>query len=277
VLLGGQALVVAVDRGVACTVGPPLPGAPGAVAIETPDGDQRFVAPALTHAPPGTYRFEDWNPVRLQSPGDKPGFGGSAAACVAACIAAGRSPADAYAIHHAVQGGGSGVDVAAAIHGGALRFRSGQGGIEVQPARAAAPLVLWSGASSRTGPRVRRFLDWAAAHPAEARGFVAASDALVELHPREPVAVLAAASELLDATLRRAGLDWLSPGLAEAARLARRHRGAAKPSGAGGGDCAVAAFDRPDDAAAFEAEAAAAGLPLLPCALAGGATEVPLA
>lgn len=274
VLCGGQALVVAIDRGVCCRWEAPADGQPAAVEIETPDGDSRFVAPALEGAAPGRYSFSSWNPVLLDDPTAKPGFGGSAAACVAACLAAGRSPGDAYGIHHRVQGSGSGIDVAAAIHGGALRFRNRGQGVETEPVDVELPLVLWSGRSARTGPRVEAFLAWAADHPVEARGFVAASDTLVELYPREPVAVLQAACELLDATLRRAGVDYLSDGLRTIATTARRHRGAAKPSGAGGGDCALASFSSPRDADAFTRECAALGYPTIPCAIAAGASEV---
>ena len=70
VLDGAPAAVLAINRGVRCEV---LPGS----GIVTPDGDTRFVAPALEHAPEARYRFSSWNPVDL--PG-KPGFGGSAAA-----------------------------------------------------------------------------------------------------------------------------------------------------------------------------------------------------
>ena len=274
VLCGGQALVVAIDRGVCCTVHPPPEGSADRVDIQTPDDDTRFVAPALQSAAPGRYTFASWNSVTLDDPADKPGFGGSAAACVAACLAAGRSPVDAFQIHHRVQGSGSGIDVAAAIHGGALRFRVGPHGVEVQPITIALPQVLWSGQSARTGPRVEAFLAWADAHPVEARGFVAASDTLIDLYPREPVAVLQAACELIDATLRRAGVDYLSDGLRTIASTARRHRGAAKPSGAGGGDCALASFDSPRDADEFARECAALGYPTIPCALASGASEV---
>jgi phosphomevalonate kinase len=274
VLRGGQALVVAIDRGVCCRFEPPVDGTSGTVDIETPDGDSRFVSPALEGAAPGRYTFSSWNPVTLDDPAHKPGFGGSAAACVAACLAAGRSPSDAYEIHQRVQGSGSGIDIAASIHGGALRFRVGANGVETQPASVDLPLVLWSGRSARTGPRVDAFLAWADNNPVDLRGFVAASDTLVDLYPSEPVAVLQAASELLDATLRRAGVDYLSDGLRAIAATARRHRGAAKPSGAGGGDCALASFSSPRDADEFARECAALGYQTIPCAIAAGATEV---
>jgi mevalonate kinase len=196
---------VAIDRGVRCrvTTDPDL----SEVEIQVPGGDDRFVRPALADALPARFHFMTWNPVMLA---EKPGFGGSAAACVAACIAAGRPAEDAYALHRAAQGGGSGIDVAASIHGGCIRFVPGEPPrVEAQPA--VAPIVVWSGRSARTGPL-------------------------------EPLAALALAGENLETTLTRAGVDYMTPGLRRIGEVARRFGGAAKPSGAGGGDCAVALF-----------------------------------
>ena len=53
--------------------------------------------------------------------------------------------------------------------------------------------------------------------------------------------------------------------------LAEAHGGGAKPSGAGGGDCAVALFPSTDAAAAFEAACIDAGFPVVPLGLSAGA------
>ena len=99
VLDGAPAIVLAVDRGVKCEI-----SVSDTLDILTPDGDTRFVQTALDgHI--GRYHFSAWNPTNLP---EKPGFGGSAAACVASCLAAGRPSSDAVSIHKAVQGGGSG-------------------------------------------------------------------------------------------------------------------------------------------------------------------------
>ena len=246
VLDGGPALVLAIDRGVRCTV---QPGGEG-VAIETPDGDDRFVRPALATAPPGTYRFQDWNPVEL--PG-KPGFGGSAAACVAACIAAGRPASDALAIHRSVQGDGSGIDVAASIHGGALRFQGGQ----VEPVILPTPVVIYSGQPARTGPRVARYRAWS---PAARAAFVAESAALVETFAADPVAAARAAYRLLCAMADQAHLAYRTPALDRIAALARAHGGGAKPSGAGGGDIAVAWLPEAEAELSFQQACRAEGL-----------------
>lgn len=252
---GGPALVLAINRGVRCRV---EPGA-ASLAITTPDGDDRFVRPAL-RGQTGRFRFSAWNPVDL--PG-KPGFGGSAAACVAACVAAGRPAADAFAIHHAVQGSGSGVDVAAAIHGGLLRF-SADGVTPLAPGP--TPVVVYSGSSARTGPRVEAYRSLA--HRAD---FVAASAALVEGYAAAPMQTLQAAGDLLEAMAERAGIAYRTPALDRIRALARACGGAAKASGAGGGDCAIALLPDPDARSGFVARCASQGLAVIPVEVAPGA------
>lgn len=280
VLDGAPALVVAVDRGVECEArarrGPPDAEGGPALQIETPDGDDRFVRPALTdRAAPGLYRFRAWNPV-LGITG-KPGFGGSAAACVAACLAAGRPATDAYAIHAAVQGGGSGIDVAASLHGGLLSFErpaaiSGSPPLPVIGALAvpaSALVVIWSGRSASTGPRVTQY----AASP-DRGAFVAEMRRIVAGWADDPVAALSAAGDALVRMSERAGIDYLTPAHARLRALARDHGGAAKPSGAGGGDIAVALFPDEDRRAAFVAAARAAGLPPIAVTVAPAAGPV---
>lgn len=240
VLDGAGAVVAAVDRGVRCDVGPA-----DTVEIVTP-GDDRFVREALRGAPAARYTFSDWNPVAL--PG-KPGFGGSAAATVAAVVAAGLPEARAYEAHAAVQGGGSGVDVFASLRGGVRRFPDGA------PVPCPPILAVWSGRSASTGPRVARYRAW----PGRER-FVAESLALVASFGDAPAHVLAEAYRLLRAMAADAGLDYDTPALSRIAALAVDHGGAAKPSGAGGGDVAVAILPDPDARAAFAAACAAEGL-----------------
>ncbi|MBL8618188.1 MAG: hypothetical protein JNM72_21425 [Deltaproteobacteria bacterium] len=260
VLDGAPAIVLAVDRGVV------VEGAAGgeALLIETPDGDDRFVRPALAGTR-GQWRFAAHHPVTGIA--GKPGFGGSAAACVAACLAAGRPTTDAYGIHHAVQGSGSGVDVAASANGGMLRFvrpaaAGGAPGLRALPP--IQPLVVWSGASARTGPRVEAYSRWAG------RGaFVDESAALVDSFIDDPIHVTRAAWRALCAMAEGAGLAYRTPALDQITALAESFGGAAKPSGAGGGDCAVALLPDPAAEAAFRAALAAAGLTEISVQVAG--------
>lgn len=257
VLDGAPALVLAIDRGVRCEVS-------AGSGVETPDGDDRFVRPALRDGPEARYRFSAWNPVDL--PG-KPGFGGSAAACVAACIAAGRPGSEAYEIHRRVQGGGSGLDIAASLHGGLIRFQQGS----VTPLTHDVHIsIIWSGQSASTGPRVLQYQRWAGRER-----FVADSTAVVERFLADPIGALAENGALLTAMAREAGLAYATEGLSRIAALAAAHGGAAKASGAGGGDCAVAVLPDASARAAFERACAAEGLAPIPAREAPGARIAP--
>lgn len=256
VLDGAPAIVAAIDRGVRCELGP-------GDGIVTP-GDDRFVRAALRGAPPGRYTFSDWNPVDL--PG-KPGFGGSAAAVVAAVLAAGLPRERAYAIHAEVQGGGtggggSGVDVFASLHGGVKVFPTG----EERP----CPFLVavWSGRSALTGPRVARYR--------QHRGrdaFVRESEACVAGFATEPFEAVREAYRRLCAMAAAAGLDYDTEEHRRIAALADEHGGAAKPSGAGGGDVAVALFPDPAARSAFAEACRRAGLAPIAVEVAAGAGE----
>ncbi len=238
VLDGAPALVAAVDRGVACVVEPS-----DHLLITTP-GDDSFVRAALVGAPTAHYAFSDDHPVR-GLPG-KPGFGGSAAATVAATAAAGFPAERAYAVHERVQGGGSGIDVYAAIHGG---FRSFDLSRRPAPAEDAPSFgAVWSGQSASTGPRVKQYRAW----PGRDR-FVAESRDIVVQFGADPVRALRENYALLRAMTRDAGIAYDLDAFAQIDRLAARFDGAAKPSGAGGGDIAVVIFPGPAELAAFAA------------------------
>ncbi len=277
VLDGAPALVAAVDPGVTVRVWPdPVRRA------TSPTGDTRFVDAALhaADAPPAHYAFADADPDAGASGaglGGKPGLGGSAAATVAAVAAARHlrgAPLDravigriAAEVHHAVQGSGSGIDVAASTWGGMLRF------VRDAPPRQVpeVPLtVVYSGASAATGPRVARYRAWVGRE-----AFVAASTALVDAFHDDPAGVLREAGARLMAMAEAAGIDYLTPALARLAALADAHGGAAKPSGAGGGDSVVAWLPDPDARAAYVAAAAREGFPTLATHLAAGVRPEP--
>lgn len=249
VLDGVDAIVAAVDRGVVVDV---TDGA----GIVTPTGDDRFVRAAIGDRP-GRYVFSDQHPVDLP---EKPGFGGSAAATVAACLACGRPGADAFAVHAAVQGGGSGIDVFASLHGGVRWFPSGE------PVDCPPFVAVWSGRSAATGPRVRRFL----ASPARA-AFVADLREIVAGFPERPFQTVRLAYARTCAMAAEAGLDYDLPVFHHLDALAAAHGGAAKPSGAGGGDIAVAFLPDLAARAAFEAACRASGLTPLPVSVAPAA------
>lgn len=194
----------------------------------------------------------------------------------AVCAAAGRTASDdemlsiAVAAHWAEQGGsGSGADVAAAALGGVLEVRSQVPwrtheevmALPVQEIAAAKPLAVrrvrlpadlrlllaWTGRPADTRALVREVRDFARAVPhrwsvragaisgaAESlRDALEASDAAAALDAvRGGAVAMAALGE-------EAGAGIVTADLTLACALAASAGGAGKPSGAGGGDCAV--------------------------------------
>ena len=259
VLDGAPAIVLAIDRGVRCDI-----THSHALRIETPDGDTRFVAPPLTAAPPAHYRFDAWNPVELPS---KPGFGGSAAACVAACVAAGRPATDALAIHHQVQGSGSGIDILASIHGGMGLVDRGTW--TAQPP--VVPVVTFTGRSARTGPRVEQYRRWSGA---DRDTFAEASRSLVEGFSADPIEAFRQGWRLLLDMSAATGIGYTTAEIETIVQSAEALGGGAKPSGAGGGDCTVALFPTHRAAQQFQHRMTDLGLPCIPVQPATGAHMV---
>jgi phosphomevalonate kinase len=256
VLDGGPAVVMAVDRGVRCDV---LEGS----GVETPDGDTRFAAAAIGDAArTERFVFSAWNPPPVEG---KPGLGGSAAACVAACVAVDRPATDAYEIHARVQGGGSGVDVAASVYGGVLLFERRKI-VTLSPLQ---PVVVYSGAPAATAPRIARYAAWS-----ERPAFVHESRRAVYAFLEDPLAGMEHNAALLDRMAAAAGVEYWTPRLRAIVEAARDCGGVAKPSGAGGGDCAVALFASGAHRAAFRERCAAEGFPVIDVAMADGARRV---
>ncbi len=268
VLDGAPAIVLAVSAGarIRWTAAP-------RTTFVAPDGDALLRA-AWDDAggPPGHIEGE---PVATFGLPSKPGLGGSAAAVVAAIrlahAAAGRDvtgdrlAAQASAVHRRIQGGGSGVDVAASTFGGCGRFLAGSW----TALRWKHPFaVVWTGESVATGPRVARYLDW---NGREA--FVARAAEAVARWQDDPIAAIAASSAATAAMAAEVGFTWDTPVHKAVAELARQHGGAAKPSGAGGGDVAVALFNEPNELAAFLTALPATGGVHLPVGV-GGPPEV---
>lgn len=192
----------------------------------------------------------------------KLGLGSSAAGAVAAAAAvfasAGLDPARerarvfaaALAGHHAVAPNGSGADVASAAHGGLIRFRREGDQTEVEPRALPTSVALslvWTGSPVRTSDLVARVKELAARDPASHRRAI---DAIVDAAAAldlgfasdDAGAIFAAARahhEAMRALGEAADAPIVTPALAELDRLARALGGAAKPSGAGGGDVAL--------------------------------------
>ena len=201
----------------------------------------------------------------------------TALAIEATCSAQGRvlSLAEhlalAAAAHWAEQGGsGSGGDVAASVLGGVLQVRTQRAFVSVEdvlrsPAQALARakpletarvavqpdlrlLLLFTGASADSRALVRAVKSFAAGMPQKWQrraGAIAAESAALKaaLESGDREAALQAvrdAALAMGALGEDAGVGIVTPALERACALAASAGAAAKPSGAGGGDCAVA-------------------------------------
>jgi phosphomevalonate kinase len=222
----------------------------------------------------------------LRKSGRKLGLGSSAAAsaAVAGALLATHghdlnSPAVqqralelALAGHKAIAPEGSGADVAAAALGGFVRFRLENGKLaeatRVSFPRALATRVVWTGKEARTSEFVRAVRAFEAK---DARAFGFLRDDLIDRAARfadaiqrdDAEGVIAAARAYglgMGQLGRSAGVDIVTTELAQIAQLAEQHGGAAKPSGAGGGDVAIALFPSNDAALTFDAACVEKGL-----------------
>ncbi len=290
VLRGAPALVAAVDRHASVTV---EPGGDGIVVESVaegrsdhldgagdgplPGGDAGAVLAALRQRrePPRALRIAVDSCAFLVGE-RKLGLGRSAATLVAAsaALAAGETPAqllgralEANALFQAGQG--SGADVAAAVHGGVVEVRRSADGLAVASRTLPAGLHLvagWTGTPAPTTPLLVRFAT--SPTPAALADLSAAAVAAADAVTRGDAATLLDAVERSAALLVRLGaeldLPLVTPALATLVRVANRVGAAAKPSGAGAGDCGIALATSLAQAAAVRAAWQDAGILPLP-------------
>lgn len=243
VLDGATAVIAAIARhAVADTKGPPS-ARPEVVAVADALATRRGarVVPSVDVA-------------ALQLEGRKLGLGGSAAAAVASAAAIlaevgvdlGRAEARAEwlapiaAAHRASQGGaGSGGDVAAALHGGVIAF-SGEQRLAPFALHPDVAIVLAdAGGGARTAPLARAALE-VGIPQALREAAPALAAALASGDPRQiRVAVDLHVRGMADLGAA-VGQDLLPPSFRRLAALCAVRGAAAKPSGAGGGELAVA-------------------------------------
>ena len=247
VLDGAPALVAAIDRYAVADAARPAVGRSPELVAAIGDGPAPHVDVRALNDPTGR----------------KLGLGSSAAALVAAlgarALARGEDLAssvvrsrifrDAREAHARAQGGGSGVDVAASVHGGVLRYVVAEdGGVSVRALECPRRLVLGaydSGTSARTSDmlaRVRSFRRAAAAPPLFEALSRAAADACTSFEQDDAEEFTRRASAFghaLAALGRAAETEIVPPAFAELGALAEREGATFIPSGAGGGDVAV--------------------------------------
>jgi phosphomevalonate kinase len=172
---------------------------------------------------------------------------------------------------------GSGADVAASVHGGLLvvQRRPDATADDLAPLTVRrlsmpaglTPVLVWTGVPADTPAlvaRVRALTERDPAAHAAARGMIAAAArrmiaALEAGDARETVAAAASAGEAIATLGALSGAPLVPPSLAPLAVLAKAHGGAAKPTGAGGGDQLLALFATAEEAAAFGQAATSAG------------------
>jgi phosphomevalonate kinase len=281
VLEGAPAVLTAVDRRAVARVAEMARAAPSpVVAAVLAELLSRFPGGAGVGHPAPTIAVGTRGFARGRN---KIGIGSSAAVAVAATalllarregsagLDADRVFEIALAAHRAAQGGrGSGADVAAAVHGGTIRFEMGASVKRLGPVPAAVAFV-WTGRPASTTELLGRVQAFALAAPAEHRSLFRELEALAtalaaaygDADPGEIVRLTGAYGSLMARLGERAGAPIVSPAHARVARLAAAHGGAGKPSGAGGGDVAMAVFARADDRDRFAISAAEGGLPVL--------------
>jgi phosphomevalonate kinase len=208
------------------------------------------------------------------------GWSSAASAATAGAVVAwhGRDPAEHraevldYALrgHRAVAPEGSGADVAAATLGGLVRYRReapGEARSMPWPERTRT-VVVWTGTPARTSDLVRAVnrlkadspADYARAAAPLERAAAELLDALLDDAPARVVAGAGAPRRAMKALGEAAGVPIVNDSLERAMALAERHGGGAKPSGAGGGDVAIAFFSAAEDAARFEGACSDVGL-----------------
>ena len=283
VLAGAPALVAAVDRRVTCTLSTRSSGgwhfaSTGFNHEQTLSKDEVFLAPPTTI--PGIARRSIAEPdapdhieVRIDSTpcyrdGVKLGVGSSAATVTAVATAFGvmadGAPrlTDLYDLHADFQGGGSGLDVAAAVTGGVIRFED----------RVATPVRLpkgihfafvFTGAGSQTTALLATFDAWrqrGATAPLERLAAASREVADCTGHPDAFLDALGEYTDVLERFDQSTRIGIFGPGHRRARELSSRLGVIYKPCGAGGGDTGVAVSTDMDAMEAFKEGAGAAGL-----------------
>jgi phosphomevalonate kinase len=273
VLEGGAAVVAAAARWASAQFRPGLAAPSDLVAAAV--ARARAALPEVAALPAGSAAVET---DRFVHDGMKLGLGSSAAAAVAAAGAMLEAAGVSVAVnkellfaladeaHRAAQGGvGSGADVAAAVHGGFVHFQRPPGG---SPAIRALPrpaglrmVVFWTRSSAQTPHLVREVRAFAARAPERHAGCIgslrAAAAGFADAFAAGDVAALIRwadrGHQALGELGAAAGVPIVTAEVAAAAELARSLGGAAKPSGAGGGDLGVGFFSDADAVEAFTA------------------------
>lgn len=208
----------------------------------------------------------------------KLGIGSSAAACTAVyaacCELLGESAnfVQALAIHNHFQNkSGSGIDVAAAFHGGTLRFES-KTATQWNLAPELRLRFVWTGHTANTVSHIERFNRWhEQQNPAPLAALASTCQALFE---HTDLATLRLYTDQLKSLDAAAKLGIYAGGHRELDRLAMDAEVVYKPCGAGGGDIGVAISHDTAGLDRFVAAAAALNFDSIPLEKASNGIQV---
>jgi phosphomevalonate kinase len=282
VLDGGDAVVAAVNRrAVACLVAPPPAPTPILEAVRQALSE-RFGKESASARTAAQVAVD--SSALTGSGGAKLGLGSSAAACAAAvaCALANASlerrpdPTEVLLVARQAHGDaqaargarGSGVDVAAAVLGGVLAARTNGSARPLTLPDDLTLIAIWTGAPADTVSLVAAIRAFAAARPRSyreaAQKLADAASALISAceHNAAAAAVeaLTAGRHALVELGSRAGVALELDVHRRLAALAAKRGGTAKPTGAGGGDVALAAFPSAAGARGFREDLMSIGM-----------------
>lgn len=208
----------------------------------------------------------------------KLGLGSSAALTVALAAALARADnrepptlEQLVALHRGFQSGrGSGIDIAASLHGGTLVYQWVAGRPQAQTMEWPAPIglcIVWSGRSASTGSALGHLARWVGTQGERAaRVFnglgetaVGVTKALELGRISDMLDGLGVYAQRLQSLGEACGIDIMSAEHRRLARLARTFGIVYKSCGAGGGDVGVALSTDPERLADFKRAAGALG------------------
>lgn len=229
----------------------------------------------------------------LRRAGQKLGVGSSSAAAAAAAAlvyALADAPLDDPGVlraaldgHREVAPSGSGADVAACTLGGFVRYQRKAGTWDVSATPIDWPTslvarVAWTGSAASTHELVGMVHQLRDTRPHDyqvaMKRLAEESERFVESFATDAIAATQAYYQAMEALGDAAGAPIVEERLRNVSTLARDCGGAAKPSGAGGGDVALAVFDSQAAAERFESAAQSAGIEILDVPLGGPGVRV---
>lgn len=266
VLVGGSALLVAIDRRARVAIHPgPAPGVhinTGVVCRATVEQTPILASAVDSLEQRGLFdrRWLEGHEIELDtsafySTGLKLGLGSSAALMVAIvrALCPGKSaPGELFelagACHANFQGGlGSGADIATSISGGCIQFSQDNPGAGTLIPPDLQLLFVWTGEPAVTTNYIRRFNQWRRHAPAVSRRHLdeisrLSMEAIVDFKNRQTEDFIDKVSQFNHALMAMsdaAGLDFYSPAHEALRGIAEREQCVYKPSGAGGGDFGI--------------------------------------